>query len=390
MRRCCGLRTGLSALLQFGGVYTEGVEPSKQADVSRGQHRKDPMADAVGLPSNGAAHLALVTVDTYNADLSTEDGFLGDRASRRAFREILLDWRGRLQVDPIGEDEDKEISKKKLDRLIVDGAPEAGGLVIGVIEQFAQELATVIRRFMRLKNWRDTQRLVIGGGLRDSRVGELAMGRAAVILKSEEYELELVPIRHHPDEAGLIGSIHLAPAWMFAGHDSILAVDIGGTNMRVGIVRVNSRKDPTLKKSAVLVSELWRHADDKPTREQAVKRLATMLKSMIKHAEKGKLRLAPFIGIGCPGLICKDGTIEKGGQNLPGNWEHKRFNLPRLLREELPAIDGHKPSVLMHNDAVVQGLSEAPFMQDVEHWGVMTVGTGLGNARFSNRGRQTA
>ena len=41
--------------------------------------------------------------------------------------------------------------------------------------------------------------------------------------------------------------------------------------------------------------------------------------------------------------------------------------------------------VVMHNDAVVQGLSEAPFMQDVTRWGVLTIGTGLGNARFTNR-----
>jgi hypothetical protein len=39
----------------------------------------------------------------------------------------------------------------------------------------------------------------------------------------------------------------------------------------------------------------------------------------------------------------------------------------------------------MHNDGVVQGLSEIPFMQDVERWGLLTIGTGLGNARFSNR-----
>jgi hypothetical protein len=39
----------------------------------------------------------------------------------------------------------------------------------------------------------------------------------------------------------------------------------------------------------------------------------------------------------------------------------------------------------MHNDGVAQGLSEVPFMQDVEHWGVLTIGTGLGNARFTNR-----
>ena len=41
----------------------------------------------------------------------------------------------------------------------------------------------------------------------------------------------------------------------------------------------------------------------------------------------------------------------------------------------------------MHNDAVVQGLSELPFMQDVKHWGVLTIGTGLGNAHFTNRTR---
>jgi hypothetical protein len=41
----------------------------------------------------------------------------------------------------------------------------------------------------------------------------------------------------------------------------------------------------------------------------------------------------------------------------------------------------------MHNDAVVQGLSELPFMQDVEHWAVLTIGTGLGNASFQNRGK---
>jgi hypothetical protein len=42
----------------------------------------------------------------------------------------------------------------------------------------------------------------------------------------------------------------------------------------------------------------------------------------------------------------------------------------------------------MHNDGVAQGLSEVPFMQDVEHWGVLTIGTGLGNARFTNRKKE--
>ena len=345
-------------------------------------------ATATGLAGHGAGQLTAVHIDTYNAGLRDEEGFIGDRASNRAFRAMLDDRRERVshvEGDPIGDVPSKEISKKKLDRLLVDGDPEAAGLLLGTIEDFAQEFATVIRRFLRLKEWRGTQRIVVGGGLRAGRIGELAIGRTAVILKASGHEIQLWPIRHDPDKAGLIGCIHLAPSWIFSGHDSILAVDIGGSNIRVGIIELNLRKASDLSKSKVWTSELWRHVDDKPDREAAVERLADMLRAMIKRAGKHGLRLAPFIGIGCPGLIRENASIEKGGQNLPGNWEHKDFNLPQLLRKAIPAIGGHDVAVLMHNDAVVQGLSEAPFMRDVEHWGVMTIGTGLGNARFTNR-----
>ena len=343
---------------------------------------------ASGLAGHGAGRLAAVHIDTYNAELRDAEGFIGDRASNRAFRAMLEDRRERVRDadgDPLGDVPSKEISKKKLDRLLLDGDPEAAGVLLGTIEEFAQEFAAVIRRFLRLKEWRGTQRIVVGGGLRAGRVGELAIGRTAVILKAAGQEVRLRPIRHDPDEAGLLGCAHLAPSWVFAGHDSILAVDIGGSNIRVGLVEVNLRKAADLSRSRVLASELWRHADDQPSREAAVERLADMLRAMIKHAARQGLRLAPFIGVGCPGLIREDGSIEKGGQNLPGDWEHAEFNLPRLLRAAIPAIDGHETAVLMHNDAVVQGLSEAPFMRDVERWGVMTIGTGLGNARFTNR-----
>ena len=87
-------------------------------------------------------------------------------------------------------------------------------------------------------------------------------------------------------------------------------------------------------------------------------------------------------------MINADGSIEKGAQNLPGNWESSRFNLPASLVEAIPKIGDHDTAVLMHNDGVVQGLSEVPFMQDVERWGVLTIGTGLGNARFTNRRKE--
>ena len=86
----------------------------------------------------------------------------------------------------------------------------------------------------------------------------------------------------------------------------------------------------------------------------------------------------------------EDGTIEKGAQNLPGNWQSSTFHLPTSLVEAIPTIGDHDTHVIMHNDAVVQGLSQVPFMGDVERWGVLTIGTGLGNGRFTNRRKEKA
>jgi hypothetical protein len=113
-----------------------------------------------------------------------------------------------------------------------------------------------------------------------------------------------------------------------------------------------------------------------------------MLDGLQKSARRSGLKLAPLIGIGCPGVIDTDGAIERGAQNLPGNWESNRFNLPRHIRDEIPRIGEHETIVVMHNDAVVQGLSQLPFMQAHERWGVLTIGTGLGNARFTSRARK--
>jgi predicted NBD/HSP70 family sugar kinase len=347
-----------------------------------------PENPPVPLLAHGAEQLSLVTVDTYNAELKDSDGFVGDRASKRAFQTILEEWRERLRKvgeDPLGESPSESLTKKQLDKLLADGDAEAAGLIHAAIEEFSQEFAAVIRRFLRLKCWKDAERIAVGGGLRQSRIGELAIGRTAVLLKAEGHELELRPIRYEPDHAGLIGSVHLVPSWILAGHDSILAVDIGGSNIRAGVVELRTKKKQDFSHASVGRFELWRHSEDNPKRADAVERLIEMLKGLIKGAEKDGLKLAPFIGIGCPGVIEADGSIDRGGQNLPGNWEHKSFNLPKLLREAIARIGDHDTVIVMHNDAVVQGLSELPFMQDVEHWGVLTIGTGLGNACFTNR-----
>ncbi len=344
--------------------------------------------EAPALTGHGAARLPSVDVDAYNAELRDSGGFIGDRASNRAFRSILEDYRDQVRQegeDPLGNTPTEELTKKKIDKVLVEGDPEAAGVVHGVIEEFSQEFAAVIRRFLRFKGWRGTQRIMVGGGLRESRVGELVIGRTAVILKTAGKEVELKPIRHHPDEAGLLGTLHLAPSWIFEGRDATIAVDIGGSNIRVGIVEPKQKEAHDLSKATVWAFDLWRHAEEKPTREEAVERLANMIKDLLKRAADKHLHVAPFVGIGCPGLIREDGSIKKGGQNLPGNWQSRNFNLPHRIRELIPAIGEHETVVIMHNDAVVQGLSEVPFMGDVEHWGVLTIGTGLGNARFTNR-----
>jgi hypothetical protein len=351
----------------------------------------EDIVTTTGIARHGATRLPSVDVDSFNIELKDDDGFLGDRASKGAFRKILDTLREPLRSngdDPLGDKKSADIGKNELDEALVGGDIHAAALVHGAIEEFAQELAYVTGRFLKTKAWADTERIVVGGGFRQSRVGELAIARTDILLKAGDFDVDLVPIRSHPDEAGLIGCLHLAPSWIFEAHDSILAVDIGGTNIRCGVVETRWKKAPDLSKAAVWKSELWRHADGEPTREGAVKRLVKMLKGLITEAEAEGLKLAPFIGIACPGVINEDGSIEKGAQNLPGNWESSKFNLPASLVEGIPQIGDHDTAVLMHNDGVAQGLSEVPFMQDVAHWGVLTIGTGLGNARFTNRSKE--
>ena len=99
-----------------------------------------------------------------------------------AFLSLLLDkWRKPLKDlghDPLGEKPSEEIGKKKLASLLIDGDPEAAGVVQSAVEEFAEQLTTVIRRFLKLKDWRYAECLVIGGGFRASRIGELAIGEA--------------------------------------------------------------------------------------------------------------------------------------------------------------------------------------------------------------------
>ena len=99
----------------------------------------DPAIGAV--LSHGARVLPAVTIDTYNEELRDSEGFVGDRASGRAFRAILDDWRdrlvGTLGEDPFGDTPTDEISKSKLDKALTGDETVAAGLVHTAVEEFA-------------------------------------------------------------------------------------------------------------------------------------------------------------------------------------------------------------------------------------------------------------
>src|SRR5258706_7574257 len=123
---------------------------SRAAAVDGGWSTGNLMADTATLPSiaeHGASRLPSVELDSYNVEAKDDEGFIGDRASKGAFREIIENWRKPLRkagADPFGDKASDELSKKQLDELLAKGESEAAGVVHGAIEDFSQELAIVI------------------------------------------------------------------------------------------------------------------------------------------------------------------------------------------------------------------------------------------------------
>jgi hypothetical protein len=111
--------------------------------------------DQPQLPTHGAAILPSVTVDSYNLEIEDEDGFVGDKATKGAFSDPLDKWRQPLKEvgqDPLGSKPSDEISNKKLAALLAEGEPDVAALVQSAVEEFAQQLTQVIRRFLRLQH----------------------------------------------------------------------------------------------------------------------------------------------------------------------------------------------------------------------------------------------
>jgi hypothetical protein len=114
----------------------------------------DETTRTTGIASHGASRLPSVEINSFNIKLKDDEGFLGDRASKGAFRNILDKWRKPLRKsgeDPFGKEPPENISKKVLDAVLVGDDAEAAAVVQSAIEEFAQELAYVTRRFLKTK-----------------------------------------------------------------------------------------------------------------------------------------------------------------------------------------------------------------------------------------------
>ena len=167
-----------------------GSPPVVASEIRQGLgHMAEDIVTTTGIARHGATRLPSVEVDSFNIELKDDEGFLGDRASKGAFRKILDSLRKPLKKngdDPLGKKSTDEIAKSELDEALVGDDVGAAALVHGAIEEFAQELAYVTRRFLKTKAWADTERIVVGGGFRQSRVGETRDR----------------PHRHHPQGRG--------------------------------------------------------------------------------------------------------------------------------------------------------------------------------------------
>jgi hypothetical protein len=335
-------------------------------------------------PSHGMPHAGGVCIDSYSLDVEDADGLVGDQASQTAFREVLKDWQAALEragAMPFGTDAVDALSNDELDRIAADGDAQAAHAVILAVDEFSSRLSYVIHRFLRQDPWAGVERIVVGGGFKESAIGRFAIQRTQQRLADDGVGVALRPLRHGADDGGLVGwnQLHAHPA-----EEAFLAVDIGGTHVRCGIVKPTGDRGGA-GDARVLQREKWRHADHGAPQADLVEGIVEMLRRLVAHAEAQRIPLRPFIGIGCPGVIREDGSIERGAQNLPEDWQRASFHLPRRIQENIPTLANAETCVLMHNDAVVQGLSESPFTQDVRRWAALTIGTGLGNASFTNR-----
>jgi hypothetical protein len=107
-----------------------------------------------GIAAHGASRLPSVEIDSFNIELKDEEGFIGDRASKGAFRDILEKWRKPLRKtgeDPFGKEPSENISKKILDAILVGDDTEASAVVHSAMRSLPRNSPTSPGGFSRAR-----------------------------------------------------------------------------------------------------------------------------------------------------------------------------------------------------------------------------------------------
>src|SRR5581483_828809 len=113
--------------LRFATPVAAPLKPmGSTAVVSRNWHGQglfmaEDVITTTGIAHHGGVRLPSVDVDSFNLELKDDEGFLGDRASKGAFRQILETLRKPLRKsgeDPLGEKDAKTIPKSTLDEAL--------------------------------------------------------------------------------------------------------------------------------------------------------------------------------------------------------------------------------------------------------------------------------
>ena len=144
-----------------------------------------------------------------------------------------------------------------------------------------------------------------------------------------------------------------------------IAVDLGGTNLRVAVVSEQGK----------LLEKLTTGTEVHKGRDVVIRDMTDAISSlMMKHRDTGELC---GIGIGVPGFIDIDTAVIARSPNLPG-WE----NFP--VREEIERI--LKTKVILENDANVAAMGEKWLGagRNTSDMAMYTLGTGVGGGIILN------
>jgi glucokinase len=141
-----------------------------------------------------------------------------------------------------------------------------------------------------------------------------------------------------------------------------IGVDLGGTNIKSGIVQTSSGK---------VVSKIVVPTQTSLGKEVIISNIKKSLNRLIEYAEKKRIKIES-IGLGCPGTVdVKTGKIMGMIPNLP---QLKNVNIKEELKKEFSA------PIYVDNDANLMGLAEHKFgaAKGFENCLFLTIGTGIG------------